>query len=461
MNYLFYDLETTGLCESFDQVVRFASITTNENFEELDRNEISIQLRPDVVPSPYALIVTRLGINDITNGVSEYDALTQIHHLFNTPNQINIGYNSLSFDNNMLRFGFYRNLLDPYSHQYKNNAFRADAMNINLIYYLYKNEVISWNEDRPMKLENINQINNFIDGKSHDAMVDVEVTVALCKALKLHDSRTWDYLMNGFIKNTDISRLKKLSTINIGERIYPIGIYTDITLGYDSNCCCVAVCLGRHDEYKNQSLWMKIDYPHISEYLDIEDKAPRILKRKDGEPRFILPWDKSYDRVITKDKRNNVLKNIEWLNKHADTLESFIVDIKGRTYEKIDKLDIDASIYDQGLFKTNELHDISQFHDASIEGKIQIINSLSSGRVHDLGLRILFRNYYDQLPESMKNKIKSSIASINSVNTKEKPRRSPVDAINEANTILLEEDLDDEQTQILNQYVSYLNGLKN
>ena len=44
MNYLFYDLETTGLCESFDQVVRFASITTNENFEDLDRNEISIQL---------------------------------------------------------------------------------------------------------------------------------------------------------------------------------------------------------------------------------------------------------------------------------------------------------------------------------------------------------------------------------------------------------------------------------
>ena len=29
MNYLFYDLETTGLCESFDQVVRFAAITTN------------------------------------------------------------------------------------------------------------------------------------------------------------------------------------------------------------------------------------------------------------------------------------------------------------------------------------------------------------------------------------------------------------------------------------------------
>ena len=461
MNYLFYDLETTGLCESFDQVVRFAAISTNENFEELDRHEISIKLRPDVVPSPFALIVTRLGINDITSGESEYDALIQIHNLFNTPNQINIGYNSLSFDNNILRFGFYRNLLDPYSHQYKNNTFRADAMNINLIYYLYKNEVINWNEDRPMKLENINQINNFIDGKSHDAMVDVEVTLELCRTLRLYDNRTWDYLINGFVKNTDISRTKKLSTINIGDHSYPIGIYTDISLGYESHCCCVAVCLGRHNEYSNQSLWLKIDYPDISKYLDTEDKAPRVLRRKDGEPCFILPWDKSYDRVVGDERKSNVLKNIEWLNSHADVLEEFIVNVKGHTYEKIDDLDIDASIYDQGLFKNNELHNISQFHDASIDNKIQIINSISSGRVYDLGSRILFRNYYDQLSDSMKNQIKSTIANIDSVSIKEKSRRSPIDAINEANTILSKEDLDDEQTNILHQYVSYLNGLNN
>ena len=101
MNYLFYDLETTGLCESFDQVVRFAAITTNEHLEELNRHEISIKLRPDVVPSPYALIVTRLGINDIMSGLSEYDAFMKIHQLFNTPNQINLGCNCLIFDYNM------------------------------------------------------------------------------------------------------------------------------------------------------------------------------------------------------------------------------------------------------------------------------------------------------------------------------------------------------------------------
>ena len=100
MNYLFYDLETTGLCESFDQIVRFAAILSDENLKVIDKYEISIQLRPDIVPSPYALIITRLGINDITSGLSEYDALNQIHKIFNRPKQINLGYISLIIDNN-------------------------------------------------------------------------------------------------------------------------------------------------------------------------------------------------------------------------------------------------------------------------------------------------------------------------------------------------------------------------
>ena len=273
MQYLFYDLETTGLCESFDQVVRFAAIRTDANFNEIDQFEIDIKLRPDIVPSPYALIVTHLSIDDISQGTCEYDALVKIHKIFNTPNQINIGYNSLSFDNIMLRFGFYRNLLDPYSHQYKNNTFRADAMCMNLIYYLYKNDVIKWMESRPIKLENINQENKYVDGASHDAMIDVKVMLSLCKVLHSYDDKMWNYLISGFIKSNDLARLEKLPTIDIGDKNYKIGIYTDIALGYDINCCCVALCLGRHSEYKNQSLWMRLDYDNISNYFLDDEKS--------------------------------------------------------------------------------------------------------------------------------------------------------------------------------------------
>ena len=37
MNYLFYDLETSGLCKSFDQIFRYASITTDQDLNEIDR----------------------------------------------------------------------------------------------------------------------------------------------------------------------------------------------------------------------------------------------------------------------------------------------------------------------------------------------------------------------------------------------------------------------------------------
>lgn len=359
----------------------------------------------------------------------------------------------------MLRFGFYRNLLDPYSHQYKNNTYRADAMYINLIYYLYKNDVIKWTNKRPIKLENINQENSFIDGKSHDAMVDVEVMLELCRVLKTYDTRMWDYLINGFVKNIDIERSKKLSTIEIGGKSYKIGIYTDISLGYDNNCCCVALCIGRHSEYRNQSLWLKIDYQDISEYLGADDKSPRILKRKDGEPCFILPWSKSYDHVIDDVRKDNVINNIKWLNSNSEVLIELADQSKNHIYDKIDNLDIDSSIYQSGLFERAESIEIQNFHSASSVDKVNILSTVSSKRVYALAERILFRNFSTDLEKTMKNKIKESIANVNLVNTKEKSRRTPADALKEVNHILSNEDLDREQSTIITDFVSYLNRL--
>ena len=461
MNYLFYDLETTGLCESFDQIVRFAAILSDENLKVIDKYEISIQLRPDIVPSPYALIITRLGINDITSGLSEYDALNQIHKIFNRPKQINLGYNSLNFDNNMLRFGFYRNLLDPYSHQYKNGAFRADVMNINLLYYLYKTDAIQWTDEQPMKLENINKCNNFFDGKSHDAMVDVEITLALCRVLRSHDRRMWDYLIGGFIKNNDLSRSDKLTDIKIDNSLYRLGVYTDISLGYESKCCCAALCIGKHNIYRNQSLWLKLDYPDIAEYFTDKDISPRILKRKDGEPSFVLPWEKSYNYILGEARVQSVKNNIKWLSENPHILSAFIDNVKASEYDDIDNLDIDAAIYKDGIFKDSEISDIRAFHSSDIGEKIQLIGSTQNKRVSALGSRIIFRNFPEHLNAQSKEKIKKSIIQSDLISLKGKFRRKPGEGIEEAESILLKDNINREQTQILKDYISYLNHPKN
>ena len=460
MTYLFYDLETSGLCSSFDQIFRFACIITDSDLKEINRHEISVKLRPDVVPSATALSITHLSINDIKEGICEHEALIKIHSLFNQPNQINIGYNSLSFDNNMLRFGFYRNLLDPYTHQFKNNVFRADVMNINLLYYLYKRDVLSWGNDRPMKLENINNYNHLFDGKSHDAMVDVEVTVALARKLRDYDIRMWDYLINGFIKKNDLSRINKLSDIVINNKKYKIGIYTDIKLGYDNQCCCAVLYLGRHYNYKNQSLWMRLDYPNISDYFSSIDNMPRVIKRKDGEPAFILPYEKSYNYILGDERISNVKSNIKWLEKHYKRLEDLMIHEQERDYDDIKNIDIDASIYTQGLFNSEELSMINIFHSLDINQKLAYINNLENQRIKDLGLRIIFRNYPEQLDDTNKGLIIASIVHSNSVNFKKEKRRMPQDAIDEANGIIDNEDITQEQVTIINDYLDYLQSVK-
>jgi exodeoxyribonuclease I len=68
---------------------------------------------------------------------NEYQAARVLHTLFNTPDTLSLGYNSLGFDDEFLRFLFYRNLLDPYSHQYAANCSRADILPVAALFKIF------------------------------------------------------------------------------------------------------------------------------------------------------------------------------------------------------------------------------------------------------------------------------------------------------------------------------------
>ena len=54
MNFIFYDLETSGLSVAFDQVLQYAAITTDENLTIIDEQSNYAQYRSDVLPAPEA-----------------------------------------------------------------------------------------------------------------------------------------------------------------------------------------------------------------------------------------------------------------------------------------------------------------------------------------------------------------------------------------------------------------------
>jgi exodeoxyribonuclease-1 len=50
MALVFYDTETTGMNATFDQILHFAGVLTDDEFNELNRFEIRGRLLPNLVP---------------------------------------------------------------------------------------------------------------------------------------------------------------------------------------------------------------------------------------------------------------------------------------------------------------------------------------------------------------------------------------------------------------------------
>ena len=105
---LFYDLETSGLSKSFAQVVEFAAIRTDMTLREIERTHFYVKLTRDVIPEPDAFATHRLSMQTLADGLAEPEAITTIHQLLNEPGTISLGYNTLGFDDEFLRFSFYR-----------------------------------------------------------------------------------------------------------------------------------------------------------------------------------------------------------------------------------------------------------------------------------------------------------------------------------------------------------------
>ena len=109
MNFVFYDTETTGINTAFDQILQFGAIRTDDNLNEIDRFETRCRLLPHVVPAPMALKVTGVAPEMLTDQAlpSHYEAMRNVYaKLSDWSPSVFVGYNSISFDENLLRQAF-------------------------------------------------------------------------------------------------------------------------------------------------------------------------------------------------------------------------------------------------------------------------------------------------------------------------------------------------------------------
>lgn len=396
--YLFYDIETSGLSKCFDQVLQFAAIRTDLDLNEIERHELRIKLNPDVLPAPGAILTHNIGIEMMQQGESELVAIQKIHGLLNKPGTISVGYNTLGFDDEFLRFSFYRNLLPAYTHQYANNCARMDIYPITLLYYLFKNEALIWpmhNDKVSLRLENINAANQLATGDAHDAMVDVEVTLALAKRLKQHETM-WKYVCDYFNKTQDLARLAKLTD--------PYALIVEGKLGSKNYFQASVLHLGQHNIYKNQSVWLRLDQVELqTTHADAIDATTSIIRKRAGEAPLIMPPKNRFTTHLSSERKKITNENLTWLQSNPTILQLITDYYLNYRYPEVENLDADAALYQLAFATQDEEKIMRDFHHASPKDKLRVAERFQNPTRKLLATRIIARHFPEILPNDAQN----------------------------------------------------------
>jgi len=104
----------------------------------------------DCLPHPEACLVTGLTPQQaMQEGVPEPEFIKRIHAELAYPETCGVGYNSIRFDDEVTRYGLYRNFYDPYEREWKNGNSRWDIIDMVRMVYSLRPNTLKWprNED--------------------------------------------------------------------------------------------------------------------------------------------------------------------------------------------------------------------------------------------------------------------------------------------------------------------------
>lgn len=197
--FLWYDLETYGRDPRRTRIAQFAAIRTNADLEVIgDPYSFYVQPALDLLPSPTACLITGLSPLDLRQrGIIEAHAMQRIATAFAQAGTCGVGWNSLRFDDEFLRFGFYRNFIDPYRREFEQGNSRWDLMDYARLAYAMRPAGIEWprREDGApsFRLEHLAAANGVGHAAAHDALSDVEATLGLARLFKQAQPKLWSY----------------------------------------------------------------------------------------------------------------------------------------------------------------------------------------------------------------------------------------------------------------------------
>ena len=154
----------------------------------------------DVLPHPEACLITGITPQQARDeGVPEYEFARQIDELFSVPQTCVAGYNSIRFDDEVTRHLLYRNFHEVYLREWRGGNSRWDLIDVVRLWHALRPEGLQWpvgdNGATSFKLERLSKANGLVHEKAHDALSDVDATIAVAKRLKTAQPRLYEHAL--------------------------------------------------------------------------------------------------------------------------------------------------------------------------------------------------------------------------------------------------------------------------
>jgi len=192
-SFFFYDLETSGIDPRSSRTMQFAGQRTDMALKPIGEpiNEL-IALTPDVLPDPDAIVITGITPQKtLAEGRSEAEFMKLFYEQVVKPDTIFVGFNSIRFDDEFMRFLHYRNFYDAYAWQWQNGCSRWDMLDVVRMTRALRPAGVQWpyaTGGKPTnRLELLTSVNKLAHKNAHDALSDVQATIAVAKLI--HDKQ--------------------------------------------------------------------------------------------------------------------------------------------------------------------------------------------------------------------------------------------------------------------------------
>ncbi|MDO8179851.1 MAG: exodeoxyribonuclease I [Undibacterium sp.] len=282
-SFLWHDYETFGAQARRDRPAQFAAIRTDAELNEIGE-PIMLYCQPanDFLPDPQSCLIT--GITPqicLERGIPEFQFAAKIEQELSRTGTIGVGYNTIRFDDEITRFMFWRNLIDPYAREWQNNCGRWDILDVVRTTYALRPEGINWPtnaEGKPsFRLEHLTAANGLSHDAAHDALSDVRATIALARLIKDKQPKLFEFCL--------ALRKKERVEAEIGLPVKKPFLHVSGMIPAERGCITAVWPLATHPQNKNEVIVWDLNFdPTELLSLDAASVQQRMFSKADALP---------------------------------------------------------------------------------------------------------------------------------------------------------------------------------